>query len=140
MDCSSRLTNQQGLKMKPVFTKLCPACLARSFKSVVGFMKRFQWCLWCVFTFPLTLGIFYLIRALTNVQLETSLTVWCAMLATLFSFFLDMVVLWPTFDSTFHSIMLWVVIYTVLVIGGMNKDQRKFVESQCACSNATKSM
>lgn len=140
MDCSSRLTNQQGLKMKPVFTKLCPACLARSFKSVVGFMKRFQWCLWCVFTFPLTLGIFYLIRALTNVQLETSLTVWCAMLATLFSFVLDMVVLWLTFDSTFHSIMLWVVIYTVLVIGGMNKDQRKFVESQCACSNATKSM
>ena len=140
MDCSSRLTNQQGLKMKPVFTKLCPACLARSFKSVVGFMKRFQWCLWCVFTFPLTLGIFYLIRALTNVQLETSLTVWCAMLATLFSFVLDMVVLWPTFDSTFHSIMLWVVIYTDLVIGGMNKDQRKFVESQCACSNATRSM
>ena len=140
MDCSSRLTNQQGLKMKPVFTKLCPACLARSFKSVVGFMKRFQWCLWCVFTFPLTLGIFFLIRALTNVQLETSLTVWCAMLATLFSFVLDMVVLWPTFDSTFHSIMLWVVIYTVLVIGAMNKDQRKFVESQCACYNAMKSM
>jgi hypothetical protein len=139
MDCSSRLTNQQGLKMKPVFTKLCPACLARSFKSVVGFMKRFQWCLWCVFTFPLTLGIFYLIRALTNVQLETSLTVWCAMLATLFSFVLDMVVLWPTFDSTFHSIMLWVVIYTILLIGRMNKDQRKFVESQCACSNATNS-
>jgi hypothetical protein len=138
MNCSSRLINQQGLKMTPIFTKLCPACLARSFKFVVGLMKRFQWCIWFVLTFPLTLGIFFLIRALTNVQLETSLTVYCAMLATIFSFVLDMIVLWPTFDSTFHSIMLWVVIYTALVIGEMNDDQRKFVRSQCACSNATK--
>ena len=139
MDCSSRLINQQGLKMKPIVTKLCPACLAKSLKFVVGPLKSFQWCLWYVFTFLLTLGILFYIRRLTNIQLETSVTVYCAMLATLFSFVLDMVVLWPTFDSTFHGIMLWVAIYTVLLIGRMNKDQRKFVESQCACSDVTNS-
>ena len=140
MDCSSRLTNQQGSRMKPIFTKLCPACLAKSLKFVVGPLKSFQWCLWYVFTFLLTLGILFYIRRLTNIQLETSVTIiFCAFGAMFCNFLLNTVVLWPTFDSTFHSIMLWVVIYTVLVIGGMNKDQRKFVESQCACSNATKS-
>ena len=141
MDYSSRLTNRQGLKIKPIFTKLCPAWLAwlaRSFKFVVGPLNRLQWCLWYVFTFLLTLGVLYYIRALTKVQLESTTTVSCAIGATLCSYCLDKVVLWTTFESTLHNIMLWIIIYTVYLIGVMNKDQRRFIESQCACSNATK--
>ena len=139
MDCSSRLTNQQGSRMKPIFTKLCPACLAKSLKFVVGPLKSFQWCLWYVFTFLLTLGILFYIRALTKVQLDSTTRVSCAIMAALCNCCLDIVVGRTNFESTFHSIMLWVVIYTILLIGRMNKDQRKFVESQCACSNATNS-
>jgi hypothetical protein len=139
MNWSSRLTNQQGSRMKPFLTKLCPACVAKSFRFVVGPLKSFQWCLWYVFTFLLTLGILFYIRTMTNIQLETSVTIFFAFGAMFCNYLLDIVVLWTTFESTFHSIMLWGVIYTVFLIGEMNKDQRKFVESQCACSNATKS-
>lgn len=139
MDYSSRLTYRQGLKVEPMFTKLCPAWLARSFKFVVGPGKKLQWCLWYVFTFLLTLGILYYIRALTKVQLDSTTRVSCAIMAALCNCCLDIVVGRTNFESTFHSIMLWVVIYTILLIGRMNKDQRKFVESQCACSNATNS-
>ena len=125
--------------MKPISTRLCPAGPARSFKFVDDPPKGVQSCLWYVFMSLLMVGILYLTQTLANVQLETTPIIRCAMLATLFSFVLDMVVGQTTFESTFHNVMLWVVIYTILLIGRMNKDQRKFVESQCACSNATES-
>jgi hypothetical protein len=139
MNCSSRLTNQQALNLKPIFTELCPAWLARSFKSILSPLKKFQWCLRYTLRFLLILDILYFIQSVTYVQLETFVTVHCALGATLCSYCLEVVMLWTTFESTFHSILLWVAIYTVTLIGKMNADQRKFVESQCACSNATKS-